>query len=240
MLTSSLYNRQCTLFFSHCTCVSRDNLNAKNRRMKASCYRYRKVVPWLLTIISERPWVVDAQDQPSPIVHVEEACAEFFSGGNSLSGWRHSDCVDVWTSWFSTVPNYVYGPFPQREMLAKVAGQLRGRGLPCLVQSGAYNDGVGSTAMRHLASWMFSEEIGCDWVTPHWRKTSVDSQGTIMYCHGMYSVAEVEEIRLGKAVRDPGKTRCMLYNWVEYFNLPSHSTTRPTNSTIRVVQVRLI
>lgn len=195
-------------------------------------------VSWLLIICFCCPWVVDVQGQEASALHVENACAEFLDGGNSFSGWQYSDCVSVWTSWLSVLPRYVYGPFRERQLLVEVAQELRQRGMPCLVQSGAYNDGVGSSAIRHVAAWMFAEEIGCDWVTPNWRKTSVDGQGTAMYCHSFYTTADLTQIRLGNAVRDPNKVRCMLHNWVAYFGFRSHSVTLPTNRTLKIVEVR--
>lgn len=192
---------------------------------------------WLFGVCGYLPGIITGQAETISHVYAEEACVEFPKGARSPSGWQYADCIDVWTSWTSALPAYVFGPFPEREMLVDTATKLREHGFPCLVQSGAYADGVGSSSIRHLASWMFAEEIGCDWVTPVWNKRSIDSHGTTLYCHDTTTVAERTEIRLGNEVFDPKTSRCALHNWLAYFGFDFNSVDRPTNGSFRVIEV---
>lgn len=200
--------------------------------------RHWLVAVCLIGLYCHLPWKTLGQRGPSPSVFIQEGCSEFSNEERLPSGWLHADCVDVWTSWTNALPAHVFGPFPERAMLIGTATELRSRGSPCLVQSGNYSDGVGSSTIRHLASWMFAEEIGCDWMTPRWNKKSIDDHGTVLYCHETSTVAERDDIRLGKAVYDPRTSRCALHNWVAYFGFDSHSVSRPTKGSYKVVEVR--
>lgn len=171
--------------------------------------------------------------------YVNTACANFSEDRQAFSGWRHVDCVDVWMAWTTTMPSYAYGPFPERDMLKAGAPKMRQQGSPCVVQSGAYGDGVGSSTIRHVASWMFADDVGCEWVTPIWNKRSAHGDGSDLYCHDTSTVAQRMEIRLGNAKFDPRTSRCSLHNWVAYFTFGSHSIKRPTNNSILVVEVRI-
>lgn len=114
-------------------------------------------------------------------------------------------------------------------------------GSPCLVESTLPTDGVGSMTMRHLAAWMFAEEVGCDWVLPNWGTTrdSADGDGTSLYCH---TAATTDEEQRGfNASAEEVETilhRCSVTNWLEYFNFKATAVELPVADSFRVVEVR--
>lgn len=180
---------------------------------------------------------VPADDFPS---FVEEACRDFSSEVELSSGWQLADCANVWNSWTRTLPRFLFVNMNERELMRETAAELRRTGSPCLVQSPIYGDGVGSATIRYLASWMYAEEVGCDWIKPVWRKREIDADGTILYCHRTTNIAEWEEIKKGNAPMDPTTMRCALHNWVKYFHFESHTVARPTNGSFMIVEVRVI
>lgn len=121
-------------------------------------------------------------------VALDEVCTDFISPSatttnSSLLSWQLSDCHEVWTQWAETVPSWLHGRYPDREMLRDTASEFRRLGNPCLVESELSADGVGSITMRHLAGWMLAEELGCDWVTPDWGAGRLDGNRSSVYCH---------------------------------------------------------
>lgn len=129
----------------------------------------------------------ESVERNNDVAALDEVCAEFFpasaTSANSTFSWQLSDCHEVWTQWADTVPTWLRGRYPDREMLRDTASEFRRRGNPCLVESELSADGVGSTTMRHLAGWMLAEELGCDWITPGWGTGPVDGNGSSVYCH---------------------------------------------------------
>lgn len=170
--------------------------------------------------------------------NVEEVCKEFSGGTQLASGWRLVDCVNVWTSYIRTLPRFLFVALHERDMMLKTAPELRRRGSPCLVQPPLFGDGVGSSTMRYLLTWIFTEELGCDWITPVWRKRQLNADGTILYCHRTTNIAEWQAIKRGDALFDKSTMRCAVHNWVKYFNFESHTVGRPTNGSFVTVKVR--
>lgn len=136
-----------------------------------------------LLLISAIP--VIAAITPKEEVSPETACEDFAAGGEGL-WWSFEDCRNVWSQWVNTVPSGLHRGYPDRKLLSGVADEMRQRGTPCLVKTEATSDGAGSSTIRHMATWMYSKEIGCDWVTPDWGTMSVigtGQNGTTWYCH---------------------------------------------------------
>lgn len=169
---------------------------------------------------------------------VGEACKDFTSGSQLSSGWTLADCAEVWDSWTRTLPRFLFVSRVERELMRETAAELRRRGSPCLIHSPIYGDGVGSATMRHLASWMFAEEVGCDWIKPLWRKSEVDADGTTLYCQGMVDIDGGEGAMLGDAAPNLAAMHCALHNWVKYFHFESHTVDRPVNGSFMIVEVR--
>eukprot|EP00904_Undaria_pinnatifida_P013525 jgi/Undpi1/9302/HiC_scaffold_26.g11760.m1 len=177
-----------------------------------------------------------------------QACADFSQeaggGGSAQSAlplpWRVSDCVDVWSAWSGTVPISLHYDYPDQQLLRETAADMRRRGSPCLVESTLPTDGVGSMTMRHLAAWMFAEEVGCDWVLPNWGTTrdSADGDGASLYCH---TAATTDEEQRGfNASAEEVETilhRCSVTNWLEYFNFKATAVELPVADSFRVVEV---
>lgn len=108
-----------------------------------------------------------------------------------------------------------------------------------MVESTLHADGVGSMTMRHLAAWIFAEEVGCDWVVPNWGRPLADGDGTSMYCH---TAATTDEEQRGFNATADGMEaiahRCSVTNWLEYFNFKATAVELPVADSFRVVQVR--
>lgn len=186
-----------------------------------------------------------------PFITPAQACADFSrqSWDNASSPpaafWGESDCAHVWSSWAGTLPASFHLPYPDREALMKNAAEMRRRRRPCLVESVISSDGVGSTTMRHLATWMLAEEIGCDWVKPGWGTPRVAGTegGASVYCHSaatsseMQGLGDIAGMNVSAGELDKMAHRCSLANWLEYFNLEGASVELPTNALFRVVEV---
>ena len=108
-----------------------------------------------------------------------DACRDFTtnSTGSSSSSsaprstsWTHDDCVEVWGRFAGSVPLQMLARKPDVDMFRGTAAELRRNGTPCLATTTATSDGAGSSTIRHLATWIYAEQMGCDWVTPSWGK----------------------------------------------------------------------
>ena len=108
-----------------------------------------------------------------------------------------------------------------------------------MVESTLPADGVGSMTMRHLAAWMFAEEVGCDWVVPNWDTRPADGDGASLYCH---TVATTDEEQRGFNATAEGVEaivhRCSVTNWLEYFNFEATAVELPVADSLRVVEVQ--
>lgn len=150
----------------------------------------------------------------------DEVCLNF-SSTRSTTGWALADCLDVWTSWTTTASDGQFRFFGYREIFKETARELRRRGFPCLVESYPYSDGLGSSSIRHLVTWMFAEEMGCDWMKPQLPKNTILEDGTDLYCHStIHSINYLK--RVGKITEYPSDTRCLMTNWLVYFRYREH------------------
>lgn len=121
---------------------------------------------------------------------------------------------------------------------------MRLRGKPCLVESVVSADGVGSSTLRHVAAWVFAEEVGCDWLTPDWGIPKIDQHGTMVYCHTVAIPQEVEDMKQKIATSNASAQelqamvhRCSLTNWLDFFNLAEASVEPPEADSIKEIEV---
>ena len=98
-------------------------------------------------------------------VQPEEACEDFSTGRYPSSAWTLDTCIEVWTRCVRTVPIGLQQRLANVHVWGKAASELRRVGSPCLVASTSTSDGAGSSTIRHLATWISAEEMGCDWVS---------------------------------------------------------------------------
>ena len=175
--------------------------------------------------------------QPSPRITPEEACADFATGSYPGSSWTLDSCVDVWTRFTRIVPNGLQRRLPDVDIWSPVAAELRRVGSPCLVSSEPTSDGAGSSTIRHLATWIFAEEMGCDWVTPDWGKKHVEGgNGTVVYCH---RTATTQELDLSKPAKElQALRRCSVIDWLAYFQFDVPSVSLPEGKEMKVIQAR--
>lgn len=149
------------------------------------------------------------------------ACRDFddprFAG--SLS-WTFADCVNVWTTFLQTLPGRCITRPRHVDIWLNTADDLKQAGVPCLLGSSAAADGVGSSTIRHISTWIFAKEMGCDWVTPSWGRKQL-AGGAVRYCHW-----NVDPSVIGK--QEAAKDRpCMLVDWLSYFNMGIPSRALP-------------
>eukprot|EP00903_Cladosiphon_okamuranus_P008265 g7955.t1 len=119
--------------------------------------------------------------------------------------------------------------YRDRELFTDIAVEQRRRGSPCLVQSGVYNDGVGSTSVRDLATWVFAEEMGCDWIeggVQAWEEKAAlpNSSGATLYCHSIKGTGRSTNLVRGELPKDSSATRCSMYNWFGFFTFDAHAS----------------
>lgn len=170
-------------------------------------------------------------------LHADRACAEFHATMPIGSGWRLSDCMSVWTSWAGTLADGQFQGYPDRELFNETALTLRQRGIPCLMKSVRYPDGVGSSTVRHLATWMFAKEMGCEWQMPDLPPGGLDDTGTILYCHKTVTRAELRRMkRMGDV--DYHQQPCALTNWMQYFRFMDHAVADERGDS-KVVSVKV-
>lgn len=182
-----------------------------------------------LQLVQVTPQNDDIYDSPT------EACKEFLSGADGLA-WKLSDCAYVWSKWVATIPPSLRTRYQERELLSAVAGRMRNRGTPCLVESDGARDGVGSSTIRHMATWMLASEIGCDWVTPEWIKPTGPTPmepHTSVYCH---SKTTVEERQQPRTVEERIASRsCQVVSWLYYFHYDIPSVDYPQDAITNMV-----
>lgn len=137
----------------------------------------------------------------------------------------------------TTVPPGLRRRLPDADLWRQTASELRRLGFPCLIAPTLPSDGVGSSTIRHLASWIFAEQMGCDWVTPDWGKRRADAgngtTSTVLYCHRTATTQEVATGRPSEAV-----TRCSVVDWLSYFQLDLPSVSLPEERSLKVIEVR--
>lgn len=170
-----------------------------------------------------------------------EACADFEpGGGHPESAWALDDCIEVWTQFGDTMPEGQHRRLPHVDTWRDTATELRRAGSPCLAASKPSGDGAGSSTIRHLASWIFAEEMGCDWVTPDWGKRHVGAagNGTVMYCHRTATAREMDQADpSGGGLQE--LHHCSVVDWLAYFQFDVPSVSLPDHGTVEVIQASI-
>lgn len=167
-----------------------------------------------------------------------EACMEFASSGPNVS-WTLAECMDVWSAWARSVPDWLHLNYSDRRLMKEVAVEMRQRGQPCVVQPQVRADGVGSEVTRHLAAWLYAAEIGCDLITPNFGYDEGSEDGLesgTLYCHPSVDEAELESAQKGGFIGEQNLESCELVNWLLYFHLELPSVPEP-EATFRNITV---
>lgn len=162
-----------------------------------------------------------------------------FSSTPTDTGWVQEDCINVWNMWISAAHKHQFYDFRYREIFNETATELQQRGSPCLTESYVFADGVGSSTLRHLATWMFSEEMGCDWIKPRLPNNGAADDGTALYCHSTDSDVNYK-IRVGEVTNYPSGTPCLMTNWMVYFRYREHAVVVSNMRKAKTAPVRKI
>lgn len=175
--------------------------------------------------------------EANPVILPEAACADFAATGRYPgSSWTLDACIDVWKRFTASVPPGLQRRLLHADIWRPVASELRRVGSPCLVASEPTSDGAGSSTIRHVAAWIFAEEMGCDWATPDWGKDHVDGgNGTVMYCH---RTATTDELDLSKPRAElNAMRRCSIVDWLAYFQFGVPSVDKPETGELKFIKV---
>lgn len=127
--------------------------------------------------------------------------------------------------------------FAPIQILRDIADEMRLRGNPCVVATLKTFDGVGSSVTRHIASWLYAAEVGCDWVHPDFNQGNVskilDEKNTpSLYCHVVQRPPGFDPRAPLESITAP--RHCSRVSWILYFNfykasvpqLPATAKTR--------------
>lgn len=168
-----------------------------------------------------------------------EACVDFATGSNSRGwSWTFNDCVEVWEHFRRSVPNGLQRRLPDVDLWGNTGVEMRRAGSPCLVASKPTSDGAGSSTIRHLATWIYARQMGCDWVTPDWGKKHVGAEGNgtaVMYCH---RTATNQEMDLSKPSEElQAMRRCSVIDWLSYFQFDVPSVDLPQGKKLEYIEV---
>lgn len=165
------------------------------------------------------------------VYYENAACQEFQSDSVIGSGWLLEDCIDVWTSWAPTLGEGKLLKTDDRQFFWAVGNRLRQLGTPCLVSPPETKDGAGSRSMRHLATMVYAQDMGCDYLLPEGYQTGSNVNGS-MYCHA------VQYNRNQDLIKDEN-FRCAAVDWIEYFGFSDHMATFPDDRRdTKIINVR--
>lgn len=174
-----------------------------------------------------------------------EACEEFLPDPQTpAASWGFMDCVEVWKTWAGTIDDDLHGGYPDVDMLRDLSGKLREKGTPCIVREQRTLDGTGSSTLRHMASWLYSKEVGCDWITPDFNQGDVavlansnNKDLDTLYCHRTEYVFKFNASRplLGGGTE---ARRCATVSWLHFFQMNLVSVPPPTSGVVKEVEVR--
>ena len=209
-----------------CTCPA--------KRMRCSLAKI-----WIFALGSLTARIVAVEGGSPTTIGPDEACVDFAAEQPPGSAWTLADCTGVWTQFISTVPSGLRGRLRYTDDLKESATKLRRAGTPCLAQSYGGGDGVGSTTMRILSSWILADEMGCDWVTPGWGKRRVVGENgtTVLYCH-----RTMDREGVGLTNRPPSAlmelSHCTVVDWLAYFQFSAPSVSLPEGVNIKQIQAR--
>lgn len=162
------------------------------------------------------------------------ACADFATESPYRgSPWTLDDCIEVWEHFRTSVPGFLRRRLPDVDLWGETGVKLRREGSPCLVVSEAASDGAGSSTIRHLATWIYSEQMGCDWVTPDWGKRRVGlGNGTeVMYCHRAATTQDLDPTMTSWQAMQ----RCTVVDWLSYFQFNVPSVDMPEGATVAYI-----
>ncbi len=176
-----------------------------------------------LVDVNVEPQRPPPQDEVTP----DAACSDFVTEGYAGSSWTLDECRGVWKIFALSVPPNMRRRFEYVDLWKDTARELRQSGLPCLVVTTPIELGVGSQAIRHLFSWIYAEQMGCDWVTPMWGTGRDLGNGSVVYCH---TVSNDEQLKTEE-------DHCSVANWNSYFQFDVPSVVMPQNVTLKNVQV---
>lgn len=199
--------------------------------------------PWSSSVLLVLPLGLFLRSLPSSgqinaVIQPEEACTDFAAGRYPGSSWTLENCVEVWTRFVRTAPDVLQRRLSHVDVWKQAASELRRVGSPCLVASEPSSDGAGSSTIRHLAAWIFAEEMGCDWVAPNWGGRRVTGgNGTEIYCHRTATFSEID--RSKRSVELQSLRRCSVVNWLEYFQFDVPSVSMPEGRKIKVIKARI-
>eukprot|EP00903_Cladosiphon_okamuranus_P019865 g18259.t1 len=174
-----------------------------------------------------------ATGQPKA-VEASKACADLATESPyRVSPWTFDDCMRVWRHFRTSVPRFLDRQVRDVDLWGDTGVELRKQGTPCLVASKPTSDGVGSSTIRHLATWIYSEQMGCDWVTPDWGKRHVgQGNGTeVMYCHRAATKKDLDP----SMTSWQGMQRCSVVDWLSYFQFNVPSVALPEGATLEYV-----
>ena len=179
------------------------------------------------------------REVPSLAIGPEEACADFAEGNPPGSAWSLADCTQVWTQFADTVPSSLWKRLPYTDPLKETAAELRRAGSPCLASGSARGDGVGSTTIRILSSWLLAKEMGCDWVTPDWgRRHVVGDDESVLYCHRTVAKSQMGILRNQTDAALMEMTRCSVVDWLSFFQFSVPSVSLPEEVNIKEIEAR--
>lgn len=213
------------------------NMNNKVRQDSRG-NRWLRATSTLGIIVACLRSVATAQEEGVDLnVTTRSACVDFEDGASPEgSSWTLQDCMYVWSEWYDTVPPRLQKQkFEDREKLRKSAVVLRQKGSPCFVRSEATPDGAGSSTIRHITTWMFAEEMGCNWVSPDYGGfRQVDESGLTSYCHRVETKNDAEKLTL-EQLKANRAMNCVLVNWQQYFSFDDASFPMPESGAVYTI-----
>ncbi|CAM9177227.1 unnamed protein product, partial [Hapterophycus canaliculatus] len=170
------------------------------------------------------------------VVEPIDACQDFAAQQYMESGWTLDDCIHVWTDFNNTVWEVFHERMPDADLWRDTAEELRKAGSPCMVASIPNGDGAGSTTIRHMATWIFSREMGCDWATPDWGKKFVGQGNStaVMYCHRTATNEEMDPSKPKQELK--AMRRCSIVDWLSYFQFNVPSIGHPEGRKLKIVE----
>lgn len=203
-----------------------------------------------LSMVQALETLILAHGQESSGITPASACADFAAGQsiglawdreaghNRDHAWTFEDCVEVWTQYSTTIIDIFVPRKPDADLWRDTGSELRKQGSPCMLSSTAGGDGLGSTTLRHLATWIFAEEMGCDWITPDWgrRKVSKGDGQAVMYCHSVVSKDELKSYN--NTTEAKATRRCSIVDWLSYFQFEKTSVNWPASGLVKVLKAR--
>ena len=170
-------------------------------------------------------------------------CRDFAGGSFGGKSWTLDDCVNVWEAFRKTIPTKLHIRPRDVDTWRTTADELRRAGSQCLLTSTSSSDGVGSSTIRHISTWILAEEMGCDWVTPEWGSDALKLndkngfKGEVVYCHSRANPLDRLKFTLEERIQE---RQCTVVDWLGYFNFGVSSSDLPDEGTITSVTVRLV